>query len=512
MSDANALKKISSGSAARGGGQVVSLVCQFLTGILVVRIITPAEYGLLTLALTVTGILITITNFGMGLGLPRTIAKQNIISSAENDVGQTIVSAILFTLLLSSMFTLLLSAGAEKLPLAFNKDGLAYVLRILSLLITPLALITIFGGIFQGLEITKPSVIFSNICLNLTKLSLIVFVVLTGLKFNGVIAANLGTAWLTFLLFAIYTRKKLHCQFNFSFSLKNTTKLLQFSFPLLGVQLLSQVITWVTTLLLGYFQTSEMVGMYSAPLRLVILLSMPLQAVAFLYLPVVTRSIAGKADIDLSELYVTVTKWIMILTLPMALAMSLDSKFLVTTLFGQKYIEAAGVLSILAIAYSIHALLGPNGITLIACGNRRALLFATGIGGLTSTVVSLLLIPQWGATGAALAVCTGIILSNTYLSIVLYNSHKIHAINSNFLKPVFFILFAATALFLIVNSFWKESIFLHLLMYFTLGILSLLAPFITRSITETEAILVEEFKFNRKSSKMGIKLLKFFKR
>ena len=291
MNQTQELKKISSSSSLMGIGQIIALICQFLTGIFVVRIITPEQFGLLSLALTLTGILVVFTNFGMGLGLPRTISKQKISQEANSTVGQTIISAILFSLILSLFCATLLFSSAEQLTIFFKKDGLVSVLQLLSFTILPLALITIFGGIFQGLEQTKPSVLFTNICSNSTKLLLVVGVLAAGFQFKGILIANLFTAWFTFLLFSIYSLKQLQNRFKFSFSLQNAKELLHFSFPLLGVQLLSQLITWITTLLLGYFHSADTVGLYAAPLRLVILLAMPLQAVAFIYLPIATRSI-----------------------------------------------------------------------------------------------------------------------------------------------------------------------------------------------------------------------------
>ncbi len=507
MTEAHELKKISSSATLIAFGQVISLLCQFLIGILVVRIITPTEFGLLSLTLSIIGIFVAFTNFGMGLGLPRTIARQAKLITAEKIVGQSIVSALFFSIVVSLIFTILLYAGADKLTLLFNKDGLAPVLKILSFLVPPLALLSILGGIFQGLELTRPTVIFSNICLNLSKAFIVLTVFITGLKFKGILAANLISAWLTGLLFMVYLAKKLHKRFRFSLSLKNTTEILQFSFPLLGVQLLGQLITWAAMLLLGYFHPANIVGLYAAPLRLVSLLLIPLQAVAFLYLPIVTRLMTGKEEIDISELYTSVTKWIAILTLPMALVMILDSRFIVTTLFGQKYLDSAPALAILSFAYSFHSLLGPNGMTLLAFGSRKPLLYATAIGGFFTTFVCLLLIPKWGATGAALAVCTGMILSNAYVSITLYKSSRIHALKSSFFKPTFLILFISLILFTTVNFIGGNNASLHVLIYLALVVFSLFAPFITRSISSAESLLLEELRSNRKLPYWVSKLL-----
>lgn len=510
MTASQDLKKISASSTLVGAGQGIALICQFLTGILVIRIITPEEFGLLSLALTLTGMLVIFTNFGMGLGLPRTIAKQNTSQSAKNTVGKTIISAIAASLLLSLICTLLVYFGAEKITISFNKDGLEPVLKLLSLTVLPLALITILRGIFQGLERTKPSIIFSSICINLTKLFIILLVVLTGLQFKGVLAANIITAWFTFLLFALYSLKKLKKDFVYTLTLQSSKDLLLFSFPLLGVQFLSQLITWITTLLLGYFHSAEAVGLYAAPLRLVVLLAIPLQAVTFLYLPIATRTITGNEEFDIAHLYTTVTKWIAIVTLPLALIMIFDAKFIVTILFDSKYVSSAPILATLAFAYSVHTLLGPNGMTLIAFGNRKALLLSTATGGCASTLFSFFAIPHWGAMGAAIAVCIGLIFSNFYLSYALYSTAKIHSLHPNCIKPPLLIVACATMIFLTLYSYGDASLVLHIVCYITLITLALLAPYLTRSITNEENLLLTKIISNKKLPVWLVNTLKLF--
>ena len=498
MTEGRELKKITSSMTLIGTCQILMLICQFLTGILVIRIITPEEFGLLSLGLTLIGIFVVIINFGMGMGLPRTISKQMASPESNSNVGQTITSSVLFTLFLGLFCTLILFIGADKISQILNKDGLAVVLKVLSLTVLPIAFITVFGAIFRGLEFTKPAVLFQNISLNVTKILLVIIVFLTGLRFKGILAVYTIAAGLTFGLFAIYVVIKLKNSFEFSFSVHNAKELIFFSSPLLGVQLLQQLIVWVTTLFLGYYHSADAVGLYSAPFRLVLLLSMPLEAVVYIYLPIATRSITAKEDFDISSLYTTVTKWLAVFTLPMSLIMVFDSKFLVTTLFAERYSDAALILVVLTIGYSIHALLGPNGMTLIAFGNRRAMLISTVLGGGASSLISLILIPRFGAFGAAVAVCIGVVLSKLYLSYSLYKISRINPFRMDIFKPMSLILMVAASLFFIINFFNNTSIILHLSAYLFLAILALFAPYITQSITSDERTLMNELKSSPK--------------
>ncbi len=512
MQESRDLTSMSASSVLIGAGQIVALACQFLTGIIVVRIITPEQFGLLSLALTLAGMFVVVTNFGMGLGLPRTIAQQGASEETNGLVGHTITSALFFSAFLGVTCTLAVFLGADKLADLFDKNGLADVLRLICLTIPPLAVINVLAGIFRGLEETRPTVIFTNISLNVIKIFFIGIVLLAGLEFKGVIAANVLTAWITFFLFTNYAFRNLHNRFNFSLASKNLKELVQFSFPLLGVQLLSQLVTWLTILLLSYFHSAQEVGLFAAPMRLVVLLSMPLQAVAYLYLPIATRTIAQQGETNLVGLYCIVTKWIGILTLPMALLMIVDANFIVPALFGPKYVSSAPILVILAFGYSIHSLLGPNGMTLIALGRKNSVLAGSAIAGLTATLSGLYLIPRWGALAGAAAVCGGLVMSNFYLSFCLYKASGIHTWHIKTLRPVFFIFFLAGALYWATHFFEKMPITLHLFVYTVFVTLSLLSPLLTRSITEEERVMVQGLSSVIRMPPVILRIIYFFTR
>lgn len=493
MEETVELKKIASSSTLLVVAQILALGFQFITGVLVIRIISPEQFGLLSLGLTVIGVLVVFINFGMPLGLPRTISKQMVVPESNSIVGQTIISSVLFTLSFALLFALFLYSGADKLTQFFEKEGLADVIKLLSLTVLPLASITILGGISQGLELTRPVVFFQKVCLNFIKLFFVICVVATGAGFTGILVANILTAGVTFLLFAIYIFVKLKNRFKYSFALYNAKQLLHFSFPLLGVQLLNQMIVWATTLLLSYYHSAAVVGLYSAPLRLVVILSMPLQAVSYLYLPIATRSIASKEAFDLSGLYTKITKWLAVFTLPMALAMIFDSKFIVAKLFAERYLASSSILAVLAIGFSFHALVGPNGMTLIAFGKRRAMFNSTALGGGVSILVSLILIPKFGSLGSAIAVCVGLVFSKVYLCCALYKVSKIHSFRMEVFKPVIFIVFVSVSSLLIVNIFDNTSILIHTAIYIAMVFISLFAPFITLSLSFDERRLIFEF-------------------
>ena len=66
----------------------------------------------------------------------------------------------------------------------------------------------------------------------------------------------------------------------------------------------------------------------------------------------------------------------------------------------------------MAFGHYVNAALGFNGQTLQACGKVRFVAVMDLVGAAISVVVSLILIPRWGALGAAWATCSTLVLQN----------------------------------------------------------------------------------------------------
>ncbi|RJS75440.1 hypothetical protein CW713_07330 [Methanophagales archaeon] len=87
------LQKIAKGTGIIFIGTVIGMLLGFVGTVIIVRYLTTTEYGLFSLALTVTGILAGLSSLGLGEGATRYIAYFKG-QQASKKISGVIVSSI----------------------------------------------------------------------------------------------------------------------------------------------------------------------------------------------------------------------------------------------------------------------------------------------------------------------------------------------------------------------------------------------------------------------------------
>ncbi len=103
-----------------------------------------------------------------------------------------------------------------------------------------------------------------------------------------------------------------------------------------------------------------------------------------------------------------------------ALALTLLSTQIMELIFGPAFRTAGPVLAILAWAFPIRTLSGHARWSLIGAGDQKYLLWGEITGAITLVVTGVLSIPVWGAPGAALALCAGLVSSGVVTQIATH--------------------------------------------------------------------------------------------
>ncbi|CAD7779291.1 Polysaccharide biosynthesis protein [Candidatus Methanoperedenaceae archaeon GB37] len=219
-----------------------------------------------------------------------------------------------------------------------------------------MALTEIFISILRGFEDVKAKVFFQDIFSKGIKIVIVGLVILLDLSLKGVVFTYLIGGFFTLIFLSYYAKSRINELLpkisNFYPSI--TKELISFSLPLLGSSIFAILREHSTILLLGYFKPANTVGLYNVALPLAQLISMPLMAMVFIYLPIASQLYAQGNLKDMKLLYISVTKWIFFITLPIFLSMLLAPKIIIKLLFGSKYIEASVALQILTLGFFIH--------------------------------------------------------------------------------------------------------------------------------------------------------------
>lgn len=175
------------------------------------------------------------------------------------------------------------------------------------------ALTGTFVAISQGFGRVREKVYFQSLLYPLLWFSLVGIGVILKVEFYYIFVAYVLAQVITF--FALVTDLfRLGLFKPGSIDLRFGKELVIFSISLMFTGIAGFVMTWTDTLMLGYYKTSEVVGLYNSAAPLAKLLPIFLSSAGFIYPPLATTLYAqGKVE-ELKRVYQVLTKWIFLAT------------------------------------------------------------------------------------------------------------------------------------------------------------------------------------------------------
>lgn len=491
----DSLKKIVRGTGIALLGASIGILFGFITRLLIARYGLQANYGIFSLALVVLQFAAVISGLGLTQGATRFIAYFRG-AGEEAKVRGTIFTSLMFSTVTSIIVGLVIFLTADIISVnIFHTPNLAPALKIFAVGIPFITLISALAAFFRGFDRIEPGVYFQDITLSALTLIPLLIIVAMGLPFVSVFYAYLAAIIVTFIALAIYTARKLPQRIGLTYMKETppiTKELLFFSLPLLGSTIMTAIVMQTDTVMLGYFKTVEMVGLYNAAHPLAAFISAPLNAMLLIYIPVATGQYSRNLMDELRRNYTVVTKWLVSLTMPIFLVFALFPEAAIHLFFGQGYVQAAMALRILSIGFIINNLLGPNGGTLIAMGHPRFLMWTTLAAATVNVVLNIALIPPMGMVGAAIASVISITVVNIIRSLRLYSLSQAQPLSKNLLKPVLISIALAFLIGILARNFITITLWmLPLLFILYYGIYGLATLFTKSFDKEDIALLLE---------------------
>ena len=185
----------------------------------------------------------------------------------------------------------------------------------------------------------------------------------------------------------------------------------RFSLPR-GIAATFQVmIVWLDTLLIGILASTRAAGIYTASTRLVLLGGFVSVAIAQAVTPQFASMFTSGQRDRARALFSTATTWGIAATWPLYLTLALYAPTLLF-IFGARYREGAGAVTILALSMLVASATGPVDWVLLMGGKSGWNLVNTAAALTTNVALNLILIPRLGINGAAIAWSASIIVNN----------------------------------------------------------------------------------------------------
>jgi O-antigen/teichoic acid export membrane protein len=416
----DATRKQLRGSSLLLSGRLISMGLNFVAQVLVVRYLSTRDYGAFAYALAGVAFFDGISS----LGLKRGIARFAPIYHERRDYDRlfgVIALVVATTLLISTLAIGTLYAVPQLLHRLVQDDALAVPLLLIVIFLVPLeALDEMLVALFASF--TRPKAIFFRKYVLTPGLKLLAIALLIGfgtsvsfLAYAYVVTSLLGVLLYAWLLTRLLRQQGVLQHFHPRSMRYPVREVFAFTLPLLTSDLVNTVMATASTFFLGYFHDTTQVAFYRVVLPTARLNTLVMTSFQLLYMPQAARLFARGDHAGINTLYWRTAVWMAVLSFPIfALTFSVAHP-LTVALYGKRYESSWVLLQMLSFSYYFNVATGFNGLTLKVLGKLRYIVTINVACMAFSVLLDVLLIPRFGALGAAIA---------TLIAMVAYNILK----------------------------------------------------------------------------------------
>lgn len=457
-------RKIAKNTTVLFIAQIITYSMGFFITLYTARYLGAEGFGILSLALSITGITVIICDLGLGTLMVRDIARDNeLINKYITNIS---IMKIFMSILMLGV-TVLIVMGIGYSPVVSN---VIYLIT-LSVIINTFG--TAFYSVFQASE--QMEYLSINYILNS---SVMLAGTLIGIYYGfGVIyfaiiyvISNLITFLSTFSIY-IWKFSLPKVQFDSSFWLPTIKEALPYGVAGIFVTLYY----YIDSVMLSIMVNNEAVGWYNAAYRLVFLL-LSLYNVYIIALFPVMSSFFKTSEDSLKFAFERSFKYMLIITLPIAVSTTLLADKVILLIYGSSYLPSIMVLQIL-IWTIVFMFLNGVATNLLGSINRQLIVTkVTGLGAFLNILLNFLLIPKFSIIGSSFAT---VITELAIFPIILYVMFKSeHASLKPLVKDLPKIMFATLIMGVAI-------IYLNSLNLFLIIIIATLVYLLTIIITKT---------------------------
>src|SRR5712692_6087270 len=190
-------------------------------------------------------------------------------------------------------------------------------------------------------------------------------------------------------------------------------EVISFSTVAFGVSFLEFLMAQADKVLIGFYLNAREVGIYAVAAALVAFVSIILQSVNQIFSPTIADLYTRGQRELLGRIFQTLTKWILGLTFPLAAVLIIFAPPLMR-IFGHDFEAGWPVLVIGSLGQLVNCGVGSVGYLLLMSGNQRRLIRIQSVMAPVMVALTLVLIPRWGITGAAVAAALTSAVSNVW--------------------------------------------------------------------------------------------------
>ncbi|MEE8168508.1 MAG: flippase [Candidatus Hydrothermarchaeales archaeon] len=410
------MRDLLKGSIILASSNLLVRVAGHIYRILMGRMLTPYEFGLLNLALPLQYLILVLTSAGVAPSVAKFVAEQE----AKGDFKRRdsiISSSLVFFTLLGFLLGFLFYALASPIGVyVFHDLNVILPLKVSSIALGFGFLVAAYTGVFQGYKRMD----YMGLTLVLEQVLRIVFafaLVYSGFSVIGAIwGSTLGfvvAVPIAYLLFKRIGQRFSNC------SIRDFEEVFRFSLPVSATALAGFTLAYADVLLLGVYLTPEEVGIYSAASPTSRLILAFTTAIYATLLPSISELKAKKKVGEIKRYIVYAYKMAFAVLLPVVAFSILFSSTIISLLFGSAYIMASASFKVLIVGAAFFGIFMVNSGIFQGLGKPVVPLRILAFAAVFDIFLNIMLIPRYQILGAAYATSISFVFAGITSTLIL---------------------------------------------------------------------------------------------
>lgn len=427
--------------------------------ILIARILNPDAFGMYSLALSITIILMTLGDLGIGEASVRYVSLNFKNKSKAKSYFLYLLKLKIFVLLSLSA---ILMISSKLIASFYNKEQLSYLLIIGGFYLFFYSLMQFISALFYAFKNIKAD-IYKEFIFQTTRISLIplLFIFSLGYLAAGPIILVIISSIITIIFLFIYLFKKYNEFFTSKRVAIDKKEIFHF-IKYLSLSSLSIIfLVYTDILILGKFVDLEFVGFYRTAASVAVLFASFLTLTSVLY-PIFAQLNKKK----IKKFFDILLYYLFIFSIPMTFGVFILSRQIIQVLFGSSYLPA----TIILLGLSLLIIISPAGELFMALLNSKGKSKLTGqvmfYASLLNVVLDFILIylslrffkePIYAALGVGIATVLSRFFIFFSLAVISKKEFNIKIKSSIIIKPIMASLVMGLFLFLFSNFIYTGT-------------------------------------------------------
>ncbi|TXF90947.1 MOP flippase family protein [Neolewinella aurantiaca] len=439
--------------------RMISQVLSLIIGIVLARLLSPKEFGVVGIVLVFRGVAGLFLDFGF----------TSAIIQNKNSDSRHWSSVFWFNLIISLLLAIIFSLSAPLIADFFNQPALNEVTVAIAWTLVVQAFGMVQISLFQkALRFKKIAIVelISQIIAGVFS----IYAAYNGWSYWSLILQLYISGIIRVLLVWWLSDWKPMLIFDYGI----ISEMMSFSFPLMGTKIAHYSTQNVDNLIVGKMLGTEALGIYTRAYTLMLL---PLQAVSRVISSVMFPAYSQIQDQPerIKKIYLSINRVIATITFPMMFGLAVVAESFVPAVLGNQWMDVVPLIQILAPIgawRSVHTL---SGNVLMAIGKTKLLFWITFPISILTVVVMLIGIYLDGLSGLALGYCLASFFNGCFLDYQLKRFINLPILDNymNILMPALVTLLMCGAVYS-VNMLYGNNLsdVLRLIVLVLVGIVS----------------------------------------